>query len=127
MLYSTKNRDNSHKSNGLLLLKNQVKAIRLQDQLGKQNFHADMKKKVIEPVTDIVKDVSEGLTKTKTETAKGNNKTPANLDRKFLEILNDRGIMTAFLRSILAKITNTELISQFTPVGDPQSNGSIIF
>ena len=36
--------------NELVSLENQVKTVRLQDKLGKQNFHEDMKK-VFEPVS----------------------------------------------------------------------------
>ena len=45
-----------------------MKAIRLQDKLGKKNFHDDMKK-VFEPATKSNKDISEEVTKTKTETS----------------------------------------------------------
>ena len=49
MLYAIKNNDDLENLNDLVLLENQVKAVRLQDKLGKQNFHEDMKK-VFEPV-----------------------------------------------------------------------------
>ena len=42
--------------NELASLQNQVQEVRLQDKLGKQNFHED-KKKVFEPVTKSIKDV----------------------------------------------------------------------
>ena len=57
MLYSIKNTEDFENLGELIKLKDQVKALRLQDKLGKQNFHEDMKK-VFEPVNDIVKDVS---------------------------------------------------------------------
>ena len=44
MLYSIKDREDSEKLNDLVSLENQVKIVRLQDILGKQNFHEDMKK-----------------------------------------------------------------------------------
>ena len=50
MLYSIKNVDDLENINELASLQNQVKAVRLQDKLGKQNFHENMKK-VFEPVT----------------------------------------------------------------------------
>ena len=50
MSYSTKNREVIEKLNELISLQNQVKAVRLQDKLGKRNFHEGMKK-VFEPVT----------------------------------------------------------------------------
>ena len=69
----------------------QVKAVRLQDKLGKQNFHEDMKK-VFEPVTDTIKKTSENSTKTLTETSKENNKALEKLNNKLLEIMMDRGV-----------------------------------
>ena len=50
MLYSIKDREDLEKLEQLASLQNQVKAVRLQDKLGKQNFHEDLKK-VLEPVT----------------------------------------------------------------------------
>ena len=46
MLYSIKDREDLEKLNELSLLQDQVKAVRLQDKLGKQNFHEDMKKSI---------------------------------------------------------------------------------
>ena len=57
MLYSIKDREDFEKLNKLVLLESQVKAVRLQDKLGKQKFHEDMKK-VFEPVTITNLDVS---------------------------------------------------------------------
>ena len=73
-------------------LENQVKAVRLQDKLGKQNFHEDMKT-VFEPVTESIKDVSEDMTKTKIETCNKNNKALEKLNNKLLEIMNDRCLL----------------------------------
>ena len=50
MLYSIKDRGDLEKLEELVPLENQVKVVRLQDKLGKQNFHEHMKK-VFEPVT----------------------------------------------------------------------------
>ena len=44
------------------------KVVKLQDKLGEQNFHEDMKK-VFEPVTKSLKNTSENLTKAITETS----------------------------------------------------------
>ena len=44
MLYSIKNRDGLKNLNELVSLENQVKELRLQDNLGKQNFHDNGKK-----------------------------------------------------------------------------------
>ena len=43
MLYSIKDREVLKNLDELALLENQVKVVRLQDKLGKQNFHEDMK------------------------------------------------------------------------------------
>ena len=50
MLFSIKNIEDLEKLEELASLQNQVKVVRLQDKLGKQNIHEDMKK-VFEPVT----------------------------------------------------------------------------
>ena len=44
MLYSFKTRENLENLNKLVSLANLVKAVRLQDKLGKRNFHEDWKK-----------------------------------------------------------------------------------
>ena len=67
----------------------QVKVVRLQDKLGKQNFHEDMKK-VFEPVTKSFKDLSEEVAKAITETSNKNYKALEKLNNKLLEIVNDR-------------------------------------
>ena len=54
MLYSIKNGDDLENLNHLVSLRSQVKALRLQDKLGKRNFEEDMKK-IFEPITDTVK------------------------------------------------------------------------
>ena len=98
--------------NELVSLESHVKAVRLQDKLGKQNFNEDMTK-VFEPVTKSIKDVSEEVTKTITETSTNNNKAIENLNDKLLEIMNDRGITASYLLSPLSKITKPENTTQF--------------
>ena len=121
MLYSIKDREDLEKLNELSLLQDQVKAVRLQDKLGKQNFHEDMKK-VFEPVTKSLENTSENLTKAITETSIKNNQAIENLGNKLLEILNDRGILASYLMSPISKITNPEDSTQFKLVKDPNSN-----
>ena len=43
-MYSIKDREDLETLNELASLQNRVKTVRLQDKLGKQNFHEDMKK-----------------------------------------------------------------------------------
>ena len=68
MLYSIKDREDLEKLSELVSLENQVKVVRLQDKLGKQKFHENVKK-VFEPVTDTIKNTSEKLTKTLNESS----------------------------------------------------------
>ena len=58
MLYSIKDREDLEKIEELVSLQIQVKAVRLQDKLGKQNFHEDMIK-VFEPVTKSLEKTSQ--------------------------------------------------------------------
>ena len=116
-MYAIKNVDDLEKLNELISLENQVKVVRLQDKLDKQNFHGDIKK-VFEPVTKSIKDVSEEVTRNMTENSIKNNQALENLNNKLLEIMNDRGILASFLMSPLSKVTNPENTSQFKLVKD---------
>ena len=111
MLYPIKDREDLEKINELVSLQDQVKVVRLQDKLGKQNFHEDMKK-VFEPVTKTLEKTSQDITKTMTE----------NLNNKLLEIINDRDILASYLMSPLSKITNPENTTQFKLVKHSSSN-----
>ena len=121
MLYAIKNIDDLEILNELVSLQNQVKAVRMQNKLGKQNFHEDMEK-VFEPVTKTFENTSENLTKAITESSIKNNQAIENLSNKLLEIMNDRGILASYLMSPLSKITNTENTIQFRLVKDFSSN-----
>ena len=121
MLYSIKDREDLQNLNELVSLQNQVKTVRLQDKLGKQNFHEDMKK-VFEPVTKSLENTSQDITKTITETSIKNNQAIENLNNKLLEIMIDRGIIASYLLSPLAKITNPENSTQFKLIKDSNSN-----
>ena len=68
MLYSIKNIEDLKNLNKLVSFESQVETVRLQVRLGKQNIHEDMKK-VFESVTETIKDVSEEVRKTLTETS----------------------------------------------------------
>ena len=95
MLYSIKDREDLENIEELVSLESQVKAVRLQDKLGKQNFHEDMKK-VFEPVTKSLENISQDITKDITETSNKNNLAIENLNNKLLEIMNDRGILASY-------------------------------
>ena len=121
MLYSIKDREDLEILEELVSLQNQVKVVKLQDKLGKQNFHEDMKK-VFEPVTKTLENTSETLTKAITETSIKNNQAIENINNNLLEIMNDRGILATYLMSPLSRITNPENASQFKLVKDSSSN-----
>ena len=121
MLYSIKHRKDLENLNELVSLQDQVKTVRLQDKLGKQNFHEDMKK-VFEPITKSLENSSQDITKSITETSLKNNQAIENLDNKLLEIMNDRGIISSYLLSPLSKIFNPENSTQFKLVKDSNSN-----
>ena len=101
MSYSIKKREELKKVEEEVSLQNQVKAVRLQEKLGKQNLHEELKK-VFEPVTDTMETTSENLTETITDTSKENNKAKENLNTNILEIMNDRGILAIYLLSLLS-------------------------
>ena len=121
MLYSIKDREDLEKLEDLVSLQNQVKVVKLQDKLGEQNFHEDMKK-VFEPVTKTLENTSENLTKAITETSIKNNLAIENINNNLLEIMKDRGILATYLMSPLSRITNPDNASQFKLVKDPSSN-----
>ena len=121
MLYSFKNREDLENLEELVSLQDQVKVVKLQDKLGRQNFHEDMKK-VFEPVTKSIENTSQNLTKAITETSIKNNLAIENINNNLLEIMNDRGILATYLMSPLSKITNPENTTQFKLVKDSSSN-----
>ena len=121
MLYSIKDREDLENLNELFSLQDQVKTVRLQDKLGKQNFHKAMKK-VFELVTKSLENTSQDITKTITETSLKNNQAIENIDNKLLEIMNDRGIISSYLLSPLSKIFNPENTTQFKLINDSSSD-----
>ena len=107
--------------NELVSLENQVKSVKLHDKLGKQNFHEDMKK-VSQIFTKFIKEVSEEVTATITETSTYNNKTLEISNNKLVEIMNDKSILASDLFSPLSKKANTEKTSQFKMVKGSSPN-----
>ena len=57
MMYSIKDREDLEKLKELVSLQDQVKAVRFQDKLGKQNVHEDVKK-IPGPVTKSLESIS---------------------------------------------------------------------
>ena len=121
MLYSIKDREDFKNLEELVSLENQVKVVKLQDKLGKQNFHENLKK-VFEPVTKSLENTSENLTKAVRETSIKNDLAIENINNNLLEIMNDRGKLATYLMSPLSRITNPDNASQFRLVKDSSSN-----
>ena len=121
MMFAINNREDLDKLEELASLQDQVKVVRLQDKLGKQNFHEDMKK-VFEPVTKSLENTSKNITTAIAESSKENNLALENLNNKLLQIMNDRGILATYLMSPLSKITNPENTTQFKLVKNANSN-----
>ena len=116
MLFPIRNREDLEKLNEAVSLQNQVKFVRLQHKLGKQNFHEDMTK-VFEPLTDTLKKTSENITKTITENSINNNKAIESLNEKVLESMNDKGLID----SSLIEVIKSDNKGQFRLTKDPNS------
>ena len=112
MLYPIKDREDLQNSNELALLKNQLQEVRLQDKLGEQNF-CQNRNKLFEPMTDAIKNTSQDITKTVTETFIKNNKVLENLNENVLEMMNDKGKIAPNLATSLVNIFKLENNSQF--------------
>ena len=112
MLYSLKNVEDLQKLNELILLKDQVREIKLQNKLGEQNYREDVKK-FFRPMTDEIKNTSEKIAKTLAENSINNNKAIENLNENILKLMNDRGMIAPHLASSLVNVFKPENKSQF--------------
>ena len=120
MMFPIRNVEDLQNLNEAVSLQNQVKVFRLQDKLGKQNFHENLTE-VFEPLTDTLKKTSENVTKTTTETSIKNNKAISDLNEKVLELMNDKGMIAPYLASSLVNLFKPENKSQFRLRKDPNS------
>ena len=112
MLFPIRNVEDLQNLNEAISFQNRVKVVRLQDKLGKQNFHEKMDE-VFEPLTDTLKKTSENITKAITETSVNNNKAIENLNEKILELMNDKGMIAPYLASSLVDVFKKDNKSQF--------------
>ena len=103
MMFPIRNVEDLQNLNEAISLQNQVKVVRFQDKLGKQNFHENMEE-VIEPLTDTLKKTSENITKTITENSINNNKAIENLNEKILELMNDKGLIAPYVTTSLVEV-----------------------
>ena len=120
MLYPIKNVEDLQKLDEAVLLQNQVSEVRLQNKLGDQNFHENMNK-LFKPMTDVIKNTSENITKTLTENSINNNKVIENLNEKILELMNDKGMIAPYLTTSLVEVFKKDNKSQFRLRKDPNS------
>ena len=120
MMFPIKDREDLEKLNELVSLQEQVKVVRLQDKLGKQNFHEDWKE-VFEPVTKSLDKTSENISKTITENSINNNKAIKNLNEKILELMNDKGLIAPYLTTSLVELFKKDNKNQFRLRKDPNS------
>ena len=112
MLYPIKFIEGLQELNELVSLENQVKVVRLQDKLGEQNYHHD-RNKLLEAMTDAIKNTSQDITKTITETSIKNSKKSKSFNEKNLDLLNDKGMITHTLAYFLVNLFKPENKSQF--------------
>ena len=112
MMFPIRNVEDLQKLNEAVSLQNQVREVRLQDMLGEQKSHEDAKK-LFKPMTDVIKDASDNLTKTITENSFINNKAIENLNERVLELMGDKGLIAPYLASSLVDLLKPENKSQF--------------
>ena len=120
-MFPNNNIEDLQNLNGAVSLQNQARVVRLQDKLGKQNFHEDMKK-VFEPVTNKLKKTSENITKTITETSIKNNKAIPDLNEKVLELVKHDAMIAQNLATSLVELIKSENKSQIRLRKDPNSS-----
>ena len=120
MMFPIRNVEDLQNLNEAVSLQNQVKVVRLQDKLGKQNFHENMEE-VFEPLTDTLKKTSDNIAKTITENSINNNKAIENLNEKILELMNDKGMIAPYLTTSFVEVFKKDNKSQFRLRKDPNS------
>ena len=112
MMFPIRNVEDSQNLNEAVSLQNQVKVDRLQDKLGKQNFHKDLKE-IFEPIAKSLENTSKKITKTITQTSNKNNKAISDLNEKVLELMDKKGLIAPYLASSLVNLFKPDNKSQF--------------
>ena len=120
MLFPIKNVEDLENLKEAISLQNEVKVVKLQDKLGKQNFHEDLKE-VFEPMTNAIEKTSENITKSITEVSINNNKAIENLNEKILELMDANGMIASYLALPLVEVFRKDNKSQFRIRKDPNS------
>ena len=112
MLYPIDNREDLQKLDEAVSLQNRIKAVRLQDKLGEQNYH-QIAEKLYKSLTDTIKGTSENLSKTITEIFINNDKAIENINEKILELMSDKDLIDPYLASSWVNLLKPENKSQF--------------
>ena len=121
MSYATKIKDDSTDLEELDDLQPIVRQFGLVEKLGKQGYQYVIKE-LFEPVTDTIKNTSEDITKTLTETSIKHNKALENLTEKILESMIDKGMIAPYLASSLVNLFEPENKNQFKLTKDLSSS-----
>ena len=116
-MFPIKDREGLKNLDELASSQNQVKAVRLQDKFGKQNFHKDMRK-VFKPMIDAIKNTAENITKTITKSSVNTNKAIKSLNEKLLELMNNKGMIAPNLAFYLVSLFKPENKNQFKLIID---------
>ena len=122
-LFTNKSREDLENSEEPASRKNQVEDLRLQDKIGNQNFHQNVKK-LYEPPINTNKDASKNLTKTNTVTYINNKEALQNINQnvlELLELLKDKVIMAPYLAFPLVNVFKAENKTQFELISDQNS------
>ena len=112
MIYAIKNKDDIKDLEEIDYLQSKVKQVRLFGKLGKQGYHYDIKE-LFEPVNDTIKNISEDITKTITETSIENNKKLENINENFIQLMNKKGMIEQYLASSLVNLFEPENKNHF--------------
>ena len=73
------------------------------EKLAKRGFQIDMKE-LFEPLTETIKNISQGITKSVTETSIQTNKVLEIVSEKVLELMNDKGMIAPYLALSLVNL-----------------------
>ena len=111
-MFRIRKREDLEKVEELASLQCQVEAVRLQDKLGKQNFHENMRK-VFEPIGKSLESTSQDVKKTVTEASIKNNWAFSELSEKVLELMNEKNMIATYLAFSLVYLFKPESKSQY--------------
>ena len=107
MIYAIKNREDLKELDELDDLKSKGKQVRLLEKICKQGYNCDLKE-LFEPITDTIKNTSEDITKSITETSIKNDKALEKANENVLELKNDKGMIAPYIASSVVNLFEPE-------------------